>query len=92
VNFSAAALHLLNFVLPALAVAAAMAVAGRFLKLKRPIVGDWKARTALIFVAGVATLGVGLYAFDVDGKMATYSALVLVGASLQWLLQGGWRK
>jgi hypothetical protein len=40
---------------------------------------------------GVLVLLAGLVAFDNDGKMATYAALVVVSASVEWVLQKGWR-
>jgi len=41
---------------------------------------------------GAAVLLAGLWVFGRDGKMLTYAALVLAGASCQWLLQRGWRR
>jgi hypothetical protein len=35
------------------------------------------------------TLALGLVYFGRDGKMATYLAMVLVGASAQWFLRRG---
>jgi hypothetical protein len=37
----------------------------------------------------VACWGRGLWYFGVDGKMATYAALVVVVAPCQWLCQRG---
>jgi hypothetical protein len=81
-------LHLFNFVLPALLMAVFMPLAGRWvmgprhLRLSHRIV--WHA------VAGVVVLVVGLFEQGHDGTMATYAALVLVAAALEWVLQKGW--
>jgi hypothetical protein len=81
-------LHLFNFVLPALVMAVFMPLAGRWVmgsrhpRLARRIL--WHA------LAGVAVLAVGLVLQGHDGTMATYAALVLVAAALEWALQKGW--
>jgi hypothetical protein len=43
-------------------------------------------------VAGALVLIGGLVWFDNDGKTATYGALVLVSATLEWVLQRGWQQ
>ena len=40
---------------------------------------------------GSGVLVGGLMLTHNDGRMATYAALVLVAASLEWLLHRGWR-
>ncbi len=84
-------LHLGNFALPALVVAALLStgVLGRRALLP-PAVG-WRRllRTwAWLAISGLAVLVAGLAAFGRDGKIATYAALVLVMGSLAWWLQG----
>jgi hypothetical protein len=39
----------------------------------------------------VLVLAAGLWHFGVDGKMATYAALVIAVASCQWICDPGWR-
>jgi len=84
-------LHLLGFTAPALALAALVALAGPTL-LRRPrALLSWRAQLALNGAVGVAVLALGLWQFGVDGKMATYAALVFAVAAAQWLGSGGWR-
>ncbi|MEY5097661.1 MAG: hypothetical protein RJA36_380 [Pseudomonadota bacterium] len=83
-------LHLGNFVLPALVVAALLSpgVLGRG-GLTPPGAGLRRLlRTwALLAAAGLAVLAAGLAWFGRDGKMATYAVLVLAVGSLAWWLQ-----
>jgi hypothetical protein len=51
----------------------------------------WTRRWALNAAAGALVLVAGLIVFDNDGKMATYAALVVVSATVEWVLQKGWR-
>jgi hypothetical protein len=78
-------LHLANFALPALALAAllAPAVTGRS-GLSLP--GLWRVWRWLA-ASGLLVLVAGLAVFGRDGKMATYAALVLVLASVACWLQ-----
>lgn len=80
--------HLLNFVLPALAMAVCMPLAGRWL-MGRGVVA-WRRRFGWHLLVGVAVLVAGMLLQGHDGAMATYAALVLVAGSLEWLLQRGW--
>jgi hypothetical protein len=87
------ALHGLNFLAPAWFLAGAMALGAHFWPRR------WLRTTRLpwgwhVFVLGVLGSGVlvgGLWWLGVDGKMATYGALVLVLASAQWVLSRSWR-
>ena len=84
-------LHLGNFALPALAVAALLSpgVLGRRALLPllaagwRPLLRTW----AWLAASGLAVLVAGLAAFGRDGKIGTYAALVLVMGSVAWWLQ-----
>jgi hypothetical protein len=89
-SFLQMALHLLFFFLPAVVLALFSVVCGAW--LFRPGSGmRWSKRWALNAAGGVLVLLAGLVAFDNDGKMATYAALVVVSASVEWVLQKGWR-
>jgi hypothetical protein len=89
-SFLQMALHLLFFFLPALALALFCVGCGTW--LFRPGAGvPWPRRWAMNAAAGVLVLVAGLVVFDNDGKMATYAALVAVSATLEWVLQKGWR-
>ena len=83
--------HLLNFVAPAIFVAAALALFGRFYMKKVPYALAIHAQFAINMGAGVLTLVAGLWFFGRDGKMATYVALVVAIALAQWLGARQWR-
>jgi hypothetical protein len=80
--------HLLSFVAPAVVVAFIVAGAGRVMFPGR---GRWWAHAAIHAAAGMAVLALGLWHFGVDGKMATYAALVTAIATSQWLCIKAWR-
>lgn len=77
-------IHLTNFVLPALAVGALLALFAPLLAGKRHSARTITAQAALNFVAGVVALVAGMVVFGNDGKMATYGALVLATGTAQW--------
>ncbi|MDB5883367.1 MAG: hypothetical protein JWP43_3245 [Ramlibacter sp.] len=84
-------IHLLSFLAPALGVALLVALAGRLLVIRQSGRRPWWAHAAINSLAGTGVLLAGLWWWGVDGKMATYSALVLVIATCQWLFSGAWR-
>jgi hypothetical protein len=81
-------LHLLGFVLPALAMAVLMPWAGLWVMgtSAKPI----RHRMWVHALSGVFVLLLGLWLHGQDGKMSTYIALVLVAATVEWLLQRAW--
>jgi hypothetical protein len=83
-------LHLLNFLLPALAMAALMPWAGRWAMGT----SNWpvRRRMAVHALAGVLVLVAGLVLHGQDGKMSTYMALVLVAATAEWAMQRAWTR
>ena len=83
--------HLLNFAAPALALAVLMPLFARLLVPRTAAQLSWAAQTGVHFGACVAVLVAGLWWGEHDGKMATYIAMVLVCASMQWWMQRGWR-
>lgn len=85
------AAHLLGFAAPAAALAVLVAGAARLLWRGKGLAMGWWAGVLLNFVVGLAVLGAGLAFFGRDGKMATYAALVLAVATVQWLASRGWR-
>jgi len=80
--------HLLNFVAPAAGMALLLWGMPRLWPKARK--GRWAARTELLSLCGlgVAVLLVGLVVFGRDGKMLTYTALVLAQGSLAWWVRG----
>jgi hypothetical protein len=84
-------MHLLSFVAPAIGVAFLVALAGPLLVVRKAPGRRWWAQAAINSVAGGAVLAVGLWWWGVDGKMATYAALVAVIATCQWFFGGARR-
>lgn len=82
-------LHLLNFVLPAMAMAALMPWAGRWVMRSHGVLPVPR-RMAVHAVCGVVVLVAGLVVQGHDGEMATYAALVLVAATSEWAMHRGW--
>ena len=70
-------LHLINFCAPALAVGVALALLGPVLLGRRPTAPGLLAQAAINCVAGVLALGLGLWFFGNDGKMASYAAMLV---------------
>ncbi len=84
--------HVLNFAAPAFWMAGLVVLAGRaLLRVGRPLLG-WPLRLAVDAGVGLAVLVAGLLLTGHDGAMATWAALVLLVASSEWLLGGGWRR
>jgi hypothetical protein len=83
--------HLLSFSAPALAVAVLVALAARFILPRQPTGVAWWFHIAINSIAGMVTLVAGLWYFGVDGKMATYAALVVAIATCQWLSSRAWK-
>lgn len=84
-------LHLLSFVAPAIAVALLVALAARLVTPRRSTSRSWWTQAAINSIVGVLVLAAGLWYFGVDGKMATYAALVVAVASCQWVCSRAWR-
>ncbi|MET0310854.1 MAG: hypothetical protein ABW051_02295 [Burkholderiaceae bacterium] len=84
--------HLLNFILPALAVSGLLVAMTRFSKRRAFALAPWWAQWGLGAAAGAAVLAAGILLLGPDGKMMTYTALVAACATAQWLVLAGWRK
>ena len=84
-------IHLINFCAPALAVGVVLALVGPWLMKKSPVALGLLTQAAINCVAGVLALGLGLWFFGNDGKMASYAAMVVAVATVQWLGARGWR-
>ena len=83
--------HLLNFVAPALAVAAVVTLFARVFMRKVPVVQALWVQFAINSGSAVGALALGLVFFGRDAKMASYLAMALVGTTSQWLMLRGWR-
>jgi small basic protein len=84
-------LHLLSFMAPAVAVAVLVALAARLVMPRQSASRSWRAHAVVNSAIGVLVLAAGLWHFGVDGKMATYAALVVAVASCQWFCNRAWR-
>lgn len=83
--------HLLNFLAPALWLAAAVTLAARLFIRNKPVALTLIGQGAINFIVSSAALLLGLWFYGHDGKMGTYSGMVLLCASSQWLMLRGWR-
>jgi hypothetical protein len=80
--------HLLNFLVTALVVGTLVAVTGHFFRRKMAVARTLRAQAAINCVAGVLALGIGFWFFGRDGKMLSYTAMVLAIGSSQWFGAG----
>lgn len=78
-------IHLANFLAPAVAVGALLAVLAHFFMANRPGAHKLIVQAAINSVAGGVAIVAGLVIFGNDGKMATYAALVLAVSTAQVL-------
>lgn len=83
--------HLLNFMAPALWLAVLIPLLAHFFMKKRPLALSLYGQVAINFVVSAGVLVLGLWAFGEEGKMLTYTAMVLLCASSQWLMRRAWR-
>jgi hypothetical protein len=83
--------HLLNFVAPALAVAALVTLVARFFMKKVPVAPVLSKQFAINFIVASVLLAVGLLFFGRDGKMVTYAGMAMACATSQWLMLRCWR-
>ena len=84
--------HLLNFGAPALVLALLLPLAARFVIKTRGVPLTWWIQVAINLIVGLAVLALGLWWLGRDGRMQTYTALVLAVGTSQWLLSRGWRR
>ena len=76
--------HLLNFLLPALAVGGLAAALSKLI-WRRELAGvRWGRLAGWTFTAAAAALFGGLVAFGQDGRMASYAAMLAASAIALW--------
>jgi hypothetical protein len=78
--------HVINFLAPALWLALLLPLLSRIFIRNKPVVRAISAQVAINFVVCSVVLGAGLVVFGRDGKMLTYLALVVLGATSQWFM------
>ncbi len=83
--------HLLNFILPALGLALLLPVCVRWTPWGRGASVSLLTNMLVLTLVNIAVLLAGLLWFERDGKMLTYLAMVVAGASTQWWLLKAWR-
>lgn len=88
--------HLLNFVAPALFLGLLLALGGWWLQPHQPrraapvLRLSWPKQAAINSAVGCVVLLLGLLHGERDGKILTYTALVLGCASSQWIMLRPW--
>lgn len=85
----------LNFMAPAFFVALTVVLLARifagFFRSKRALAPALYKQVAIVFIASLLLLLVGLVVFGRDGKMASYALLALGAATCQWVMLRGWK-
>lgn len=76
--------HVLNFLAPALVVAALTALAARWLEPSRRAERPWWQVAFAGAVAGWLVQAIGVVLSGSDGRMATYAAMLVAVAATQW--------
>jgi hypothetical protein len=89
-GFFDSANHLLNFFAPAAFVALLVALSSLIFKPNKAFSFNYIEQAAINFAACSVVLVAGLWFFDNDGKIATYTAMVLVSATVQWVVLKAW--
>lgn len=83
--------HVMGFAAPAIGLALLMPLLGRVvLGARRAALVSWWRQVLVQFLAGMLVLVGGLELLGHDGQMVTYATLVIVAATVQWLLLRGW--
>jgi hypothetical protein len=87
-------LHTFSFIAPAWGVALFCVLVARVTSRWWLPLASWSLlkQTMVSGVLGTAVLAGGLVLWGVDGKMATYSALVIACGTAQWLMCKGWQR
>ena len=89
-TFAQAVFHFFGFILPALAMAALMPLAGRWVMGRSAM--PWPRRVLWHLLMGTVVLLAGLVLQGQDGQMCTYAVLVGMAGTLEWVLHRGWRR
>ena len=85
-------LHLLSLIAPALVVGALLALLAPLLRFGARGRRSWLRQAALNALAGTLALLGGLWYFGHDAKMATYVAMLVLIAGVQFVGSGGWKR
>ena len=87
-------IHTFSFMAPAWGVALFCVLVARFTARWWLPLATWSLmkQTVVSGLVGTAVLTGGLVLWGADGKMATYSALVIACGTAQWLMCRAWRR
>ena len=87
-------IHTFNFIAPAWVLALFCVLIARFTTRWWLPLAPWGLlkQTLVSGLVGSASLVGGLILWGTDGKIATYSALVIVCGTMQWLMCRAWRR
>ena len=87
-------IHTFNFIAPAWGVALFCVLTARWLARRWLPLAHWGvlAQTLVGGLLGTLVLVGGVLWLGVDGKMASYSALIVVCGTAQWLMCRGWQR
>ena len=85
-------IHLLNVVAPAMACALVLPWAARLMWHPKSSRWDLWTQMLVLWSLGMVVVFGGLWSLGRDGKMMTYTALVCIQATAQWLMMRGWRR
>jgi hypothetical protein len=87
-------IHTFNFIAPAWGVALFCVLMARWVARRWLPMAQWRllTQTMVSGVLGSGVLAGGVLLLGADGKMATYSALVMVCGTAQWLMCRGWQR
>lgn len=91
-NLKDVLLHLLNFVAPALVLAALLPLLSRLVLRKQTALLAWWGQFLANLVVGVVVLLACLWWLGRDGKMLAYALLTIAITTSQWVLLRGWRR
>lgn len=83
--------HLISLIAPALVVGPLLAVAAPLVQKKASLRHSWWLQSGLNVLAGGLALVAGLWFFGHDAKMASYTAMLALCATVQFVAVKGWR-
>jgi hypothetical protein len=87
----AALTHLLSFAAPAISLALLVTLGAHFFMKKRPPALALSTQLAINIIASIVVLALGLWLMGRDGKMVSYTVMVVTCATSQWLMARGWQ-
>ena len=84
--------HLANFLAPAVVVGAVLPLLARLVRRAHAVRRSWWRQSLLNALGGVVALLGGLVYFGHDAKMASYAAMVVACATVQFVSARAWKR